>query len=305
MTGEASRTALATTLMRALHTRFDRPALLDDPWGERLVTDAEQETLLRRYEESLAPAARAALDQLDSRAAKLHAIMRRSPFYAGVIVRSRYAEEMLAAAVERGVRQYVILGAGFDSFGVRQPAFARDLDVFEVDHPSTQALKRRRLEEAGAVIPGSLHFVAADLGAEALPTALGRSAFRPDQSTFVSWLGVTAYLTREANFATLRAIARCTPPGSELVFTYLDAREFDPARRTTSLDRERARVAAIGEPMVSGFDPERLPAELREIGLELIEDLGAGALRQRYFGDGGSPARVTSGHVARARTAPK
>src|SRR5262249_38415037 len=95
MTGEASRTALATTLMRALHTRFDRPALLDDPWGERLVTEAEQEGLLRRYLESVAPAQRAALDRLDSRAAKLHAIMRRSPFYGGVIVRSRYAEEML------------------------------------------------------------------------------------------------------------------------------------------------------------------------------------------------------------------
>src|SRR5262249_51386696 len=172
-----------TALTRALRPRFDRPALLDDPWGERLVTEAEQETLLSRYRESLEPTARAAIDRLDSRAAKLHAILRRSPFYGGVIVRSRYAEEMLAAAGARGVRPDVILGAGFDSFGVRQPPFARDLEVFEVDHPDTQALKRRRLEEAGAAIPGSLHFVAADLGAEAFDAALRRSAFRPDQRT--------------------------------------------------------------------------------------------------------------------------
>ena len=298
---KASRTALATSLMRALHTRFDRPALLDDPWGERLVSEAEKDALLLAHLGALPAAERAAVEGLASRDAKLHAVLRVNPFYSGVVLRSRYAEEALAAAVARGVRQYVILGAGMDSFGVRQPPFAREVDVFEVDHPATQALKRRRLHDCGAAIPATLHFVAADLSVERLGTALARSTFRPDRPAFFSWLGVTAYLTREANVATLRSISDCTPAGGELVFTYLEQREFDADRRTGALEGVRAAVASVGEPMVSGFAPEELPGLLRGLGLTLIEDLGGADIRRRYYAERtDARAPVSTGHFARA-----
>ncbi|MDQ1605505.1 MAG: hypothetical protein QOE01_3350 [Actinomycetota bacterium] len=213
------------------------------------------------------------------------------------------AEDALAKAVARGVRQYVIIGAGLDSFAVRRPEFARDVDVFEVDHPATQELKLERLREAGIDPATAAHYVAADLGVEALDAALARSPFHPGATAFFSWLGVTAYLTREANLQTLGAIASCGAPGSELVFTYIDQRDFDaPA------DEERRRVrelfAAVGEPWVSGFDPASLAEDLRSVGLTLVEDLGRDEQRERYCSgrdDGLSPS--VADHIAHARVA--
>jgi len=300
----ASRTALAVSLMRAVHTRGDRPALIDDPWGERLVSQAEKDALLDRILEFLAPASREQLETLGSRDAMLRAALRARPYYGSVVVRTRYAEDALAAAVGRGVRQYVVLGAGLDSFGLRQPAFAQGVNVFEIDHPSTQELKLRRLRDCGVVLPDTLQFVAADLSKEQLGTALERSRFRRDRSTFFSWLGVTYYLTREANLATLRAIAECTPTRSELVFTYIDARELDAERRGGPLEEVRARLASMGEPVVSGFDPGQLPDDLRGVGLMLVEDLDGENLRRRYCSDrtdGLSPAPTY--RIARAMSA--
>jgi methyltransferase (TIGR00027 family) len=105
------------------------------------------------------------------------------------------------------VRQYLILGAGFDSFALRRPEFARDLEIYDIDHSETQALKRRRLEDCGLVTPSSVHFIAADLAQEELSLALARSSFDPTLRSFESWLGVTMYLTRAANLATLRTVA--------------------------------------------------------------------------------------------------
>jgi methyltransferase (TIGR00027 family) len=298
----ASRTALGASLMRAIHTRWDRPALIDDPWGERLVSQAEKDALLDVILQSLPPASREQLATLGSRDAMLHAALRTMASYGWVVVRMRYAEDALAAAVGRGVRQYVILGAGLDSFGLRQPAFAREIGVFEIDHPSTQEFKRQRLRECGVMIPDSLHFIAADLSQEQLGTALARSPFRPDRPTFFSWLGVTPYLTREANLATLRAIAKCTAARSELVFTYLDEREFDAERRSGTLEQDRAIMASLGEPWVSGFDPGQLPDDLRGVGLRLVEDLDGEELRRRYCSDR-TDGLSLQGRIARAMSA--
>src|SRR5262249_1989782 len=137
----ASQTALATSLMRALHTRFDRPVLIHDDWGERLVLPAERDAFVTRALAGLSAAKRAQLEALASSEAILYTLLRNRPIYASVILRTRYTEEKLQAAVARGVRQYVILGAGMDSFGLRQPDFARGVNVFEVDHPAGQERK--------------------------------------------------------------------------------------------------------------------------------------------------------------------
>ena len=131
-TGRASTTAIGTALMRAVHTRLDSPALIDDPWGERLGFAGEREAVQ----------ARAGAPDLD-------AILRAHPSYGTVIMRARYTEDRLADAVRDGVRQYVIVGAGMDSFALRRPGFAHELEVFEVDHPSTQELKIERLAAYG------------------------------------------------------------------------------------------------------------------------------------------------------------
>jgi methyltransferase (TIGR00027 family) len=262
---EASRTALATSLMRAAHTRLDPHPLINDPWGDRLVPESAKRALASSDE---------SLDE---------SLMRSRP-YANVITRTRYAEDALKAAVSGGVRQYVLIGAGFDSFSLRRPAFAANLQIFEIDFPATQNLKIERMDACGITLPGSVHFIAADLSLESIAAALARSSFETTRLTFFSWLGVTMYLTREANLATLRSIAACSPAGSEVVFTYLDERLFQA--QSDSFRELQQRVTAMGEPFLSGFNPAELAANLAICGLDLIEDLNGSEAAARY-GRGG------------------
>src|SRR5262245_64518586 len=220
--GNASRTALSTALMRAVHTRIDRPRLIDDPWGDTLVSASEKSALYRRILAGANPEARTRLERLGSEQAVIDAALRAHPPYGGVVVRTRCAEDALEAAVASGVRQYVLIGAGFDSFIVRQPAFARDIDVLEIDHPATQAMKRERLAACGVVVPPNVRFVPADLSEESLASVLVRCGFSRTVPAFFSWLGVTIYLSRETNLATLAGIAQSSAPGSAVVFTYID-----------------------------------------------------------------------------------
>lgn len=271
--------------MRAAHTRLDSPALIEDPWGDRLGFANEREAI----------EARAGAPDLDT-------LLRAHPSYGTVILRTRYTEDRLAEAVRRGVGQYVIVGAGMDSFALRRPPFAHELEIFEVDHPSTQELKAERLAAFGIALPDGLHLVAADLSETRLDDALAGSAFRRELPAFFSWLGVTSYLTREANLATLTAIASCAPGGSEVVFSYLDESLLAGEDTEEPMQRARAQVASFGEPWVSGFDPAQLQDQLRATGLEVVENLGPEQLGARYCvarTDGLSPS--PGSHLARAR----
>lgn len=297
---QASRTALATALMRSIHSRSAPTPLLDDPWGERLVPDtvraAFRERALARRDPASSASAEAALDDA----------MRANAAYADVILRSRYTEDALKDAVARGITQYVLIGAGFDSFVCRIPECAQGLDIYEVDHPATQPLKRKRLAACGVAPSASVHFVEADLSAESLGAALARSPFNAAQPTFFSWLGVTVYLTREANLAALRDIASCaagTTPGSELVFTYIDEAALHPGSAgTEAFQKLRSDVASVGEEFLSGFDPKALPALLRGTGLDLLEDLDGQAALARYDPAGRNGLRPAgAAHIAHAR----
>jgi methyltransferase (TIGR00027 family) len=275
-------------MMRAVHTRLDPKPIIDDPWGDRLVPESLRESIrsaaLRRMS---APARESAgiasIDIVD-------AALRRSPGYANVITRTRYAEDALKTAVESGVRQYVLIGAGFDSFILRRPAFAAGLEIFEIDHPATQGLKRQRIEELGLGLLKSVHFIAADLALESISSALSRSSFRADQTSFFSWLGVSMYLTREANLASLRSIAACGCAGSELVLTYIDERLLNS--RSENFQALQQRLTSIGEPFLSGFDPNTFAATLGECGLLLREDLTGDDMAARF----GSIGPADSGH---------
>jgi len=279
-------TAIGTALMRAAHTRLDHPPLIDDPWGDRLIVDTEREAML----------AVIASDDLD-------AALRAHPSYGTVILRTRYTEDALADALRRGVRQYVIVGAGMDSFALRAPPGAGDLEIFEVDHRATQRFKIDRLARVGIPLPPTLHLVPVDLSESRLDAALATSSFRSDTPAFFSWLGVTPYLPREANRETLRAVASCASAGSELVFSYIDQRIFDEDAEP-GLQEARTALASAGEPWVGGFHPGRLEAELHAAGLELVENLGPEELHARYCAarvDGLTPSPAS--YVARVRVA--
>jgi methyltransferase (TIGR00027 family) len=295
-----SRTALATSLMRALHSRSDPSPLLDDPWGDRLVPESERERMIQRILARMDSDARARAQRAPDTV--LDEFLLTNAAFSGVVIRSRYAEDALREATVRGIRQYVLIGAGFDSFALRRPAFSEALAIFEIDHPATQTMKIQRIKECGISLPPSVHFIAADLAKEDLVTVLARSAFRTDEATFFSWLGVTVYLTQEANLATLRAVATSGAGGSELAFTYVDQIEFAPDRSQSPHNENANVVAAIGEPFVSGFDPDKIADDLTCVGLELIEDLDGKAMWERYEGAGATilqpPASL---HIALAR----
>jgi methyltransferase (TIGR00027 family) len=274
----ASSTAIGTALTRAAHTRLDPDPLIDDAWGDRLVP-----ALNRANSRSLAVALLAARGEpapaMEPQAALDH-MLRAAPGYTNIILRTRYTEDLLREAAARGTRQYVILGAGFDSFALRRPRFAEHVVVFEIDRPPTQALKRQGIAEAGLSVPESLHLIAADLAKDDLAAVLARTPYRFDQPGFFAWLGVSMFLTRDTNLASLRAIAGCSAPGSELVFTYFDERIF--YLQAEEFRRMQDSVRSVGEPFLCGFDPNRLAEELRQVGFDLLEDLDEAQLVARY-----------------------
>jgi len=219
-------------------------------------------------------------------------------------VRSRYAEDQLAAAVARGVRQYVLLGAGLDTFAYRNAHSGTGLRVFEVDYPATQAWKRELLEAAGIRIPAELAFAPVDFERQTLADGLRSAGFQMQEAAFFSWLGVTPYLTREACLATLDLIASTAPSGG-VVFDYAVNRTSLGLLERMALDALSKRVAAAGEPFQLFFDPLELGDEMRRRGFELVEDVGANEINARYFSERADKLRVRGGlgHLLSAKVA--
>lgn len=209
-----------------------------------------------------------------------------------MVARSRYAEDKLTAAAANGVQQYVVLGAGLDTFAYRNPF--QQVRVFEVDHPATQAWKRERLEAAGIAIPAEFAFVAIDFEKQMLDAALDVAGFRTSEPAFFSWLGVTPYLTREAFEATVRFIA-AMPAGSGVAFDFAVERSSLGMMERLALDELSRRVASAGEPFRLFFNPEALAEELKRMGFSQVERLDAGGINARYFANRSDKLRVRGG----------
>ncbi len=190
-----------------------------------------------------------------------------------VLMRARYAEQALERAVADGVEQYVIIGAGMDSFAFRRGDLSGRIDVFEVDHPATQAKKRERIRRAGLEVPPRLHFVAADLEQVALLDALSGSRFDASRPTLMTLLGVTYYLTPDSLAETAGSIARRMAPGTLLVIDYLlDAPSGRPEHRPMR-DELKAFVARMGEPMISDYSRAAMDSLMESLGFETVENL--------------------------------
>ena len=218
-----------------------------------------------------------------------------------IAVRSRFAEDELAAAIERGTRQYVVLGAGLDTFAYRNPY--PDLSVFEVDHPATQAWKHEQLTAAGIDVPPQLTFVPIDFERHTLPNGLMETGFDTGVKTFFSWLGVTPYLTREAFEATLKFVASL-PSGCAIAFDFSVARSALNLRERLALDFLASRVAAAGEPFQLFFHPNELIDELKQSGFSHVDHLTPAEINSRYFSNRADGLRITGGlaHLICAHT---
>jgi len=256
--GKPSRTALGAALYRAAHQIVDAPPVFVDPLALRIVGhEAEQAIRADGVRQAMAESA---------------------PLRAFIAARSRFAEDRLMAA--RSMGQYVLLGAGLDTFAYRANGqFAGT--VFEVDHPATQAWKREMLAAAGIAIPETAVFAPIDFERERLDEALSRAGFDAGAPAFFAWLGVVPYLTREAVMATLAFVAGNA--NNEIVFEYVE-----PESRwagSPGLSRLAQAAAAAGEPLRSGFEPEALARDMRALGFSLMRDLGRDELNAQYFQD--------------------
>lgn len=247
--GQPSQTARGAAAYRAIHQTHEGGVIFRDPFAVKIL---DEET-------------RAALDQIVADPAQ-------RPMRLFITARSRFSEDALAASVARGVRQVVVLGAGLDTFSLRNPFAEKDVRVFEVDHPATQAWKRERLEQAGIALPASLTFAPVDFERQGLAEGLANAGFDRNRPAFFQWLGVVPYLTREAIWATLDYIAGV--PASAVVFDYTEPFENHAPERRANLMATAERAAARGEPWLSFFNPGELSALLRDRGFVGIEDLG-------------------------------
>ena len=218
--------------------------------------------------------------------------------------RSRFAEDELAALVQQGVRQYVVLGAGLDTFAYRNP-FA-ELRVFEVDFPATQQWKRTVLADAGITIPANVNFVPLDFEHHTLAEGLAEAGLEMKQPAFFGWLGVVPYLTLEAFRSSIAAIAQLPSP-TAVNFDFALAPELLSPRARAAFEMLAERVAAAGEPFRLFFAPEQLDTELRSAGFSHAEITGADELNRRYFAGRSDGLELPSpglGMLATARVSP-
>ena len=255
-TGRASKTALGVAIRRAAHQLIDKPPVLNDPIALRLVGEGYPR-LMERAMQSVG-----------------------RDFRGFMAARSRYAEDQLANAVAKSVTQYVVLGAGLDTFAYRNPF--PELRVFEVDFPATQVWKRSMLEKAAIALPSNLVFVALDFEHQTLAEGLAEGGLEMDKPAFFNWLGVVPYLTLDAFRATLSAVAKM-PAGSGISFDYAVAPETLSPIGRIAFDRLSERVAAAGEPFRLFFIPEDLEAEIRRAGFQRIEQVDSTRLNDLYF----------------------
>ena len=277
-TGRPSRTALRVAQRRAIHQVLDRPPVLNDPiavplLGAEFAFDPEKES---------------------SRFARA--------FRAFMAARSRHAEDQLAHAVAGGLSQYVVLGAGLDTFAYRNP-FGQ-IRVFEVDFPATQEWKRSLLAAASIPIPANLTFVPLDFEHMTLAEGLATAGFDATLSAFFGWLGVVPYLSLPAFRSTIESIGRL-PAGSGVCFDFAQPpEELDP-RYLRVFQALAARVAAAGEPFRLFFTSGQLEQELRAAGFTRIEIRTPGEVNEMYFAGRSDGLAMPRGGVGMFATAYK
>jgi methyltransferase (TIGR00027 family) len=254
---ESSRTALMVARQRAAHQVLDRGSILHDPFAMKILGEDEKDVLQFANAHPLA-----SIGRLFTTA------------------RSRIAEDALSRAVERGVRQIVILGAGLDTFALRNPHGAPEIRIYEVDHPATQEWKRERLAEAQIALPPCLVFVPVDFERDHLGEKLAAAGFQRNSPAFFTWLGVVPYLTQDAIGRTLDYISSIQ--NSEVVFDYMEPPEASSEELRQFEKKRTEQLQKIGERSASRFEPAGIRAALRSHGLSAVEDIDFQEIASRF-----------------------
>ena len=266
---EPSRTALIPARQRAAHQVLDHGSILYDPFAMKILREDEKDVLQFANGHPLA-----SIGRLFTTA------------------RSRIAEDAMSGAVEKGIRQIVILGAGLDTFALRSPHSARQIRIYEVDHPATQAWKLERLAEAQLALPPWLILVPVDFERDDLRETLVGAGFQQDSPAFFSWLGVVPYLTQDAIGNTLDYMASIQ--NSELVFDYMEPPQAFSDEMRKLVTKQTEQLEKINERWVSRFEPGGIRERLRSHGFSAIEDISFEQIKSRF---GRSVQGLAPGHA--------
>lgn len=264
---KASTTAILVAAVRASHLRWNPTPIFSDQYAIAMVTPfwrlVANNWLLNRL----------VVDVL---------LRPLKPTHTVIILRIRYAEDRLQEAISAGVQQYVILGAGLDTFALRHPSLADRLRIYEVDHPASQEMKRHQLGRIGP-LPPNLTLVPVDFETDRLDAALIGAGFDPEAPAFFAWLGVTCYLTRESVRDTIGQIAAVAAPGSQVVLDYRYPRRLVPAAGLALVENMDRFVERRGEPMQSEYSPDEIDAEMKRAGFAATDHVSPAQQVQRYL----------------------
>jgi len=266
--GQSSRTAEAAAALRANHFKNTVSPVFSDPYAFELTSRSWKKLLSSPLLVKLMNSA---------------VLNRTLGLLTGQVVgRSRYAEDLLDQAVQQNTQQYILVGAGLDSFALRESHHYPTLKIFEVDHPDTQAAKQAKLKKLGN-IPASVEFVAINFEKESISEALARSLYERSAPAFFSWLGTTHYLNPQTTLQTLKSIAEFAANASEVVLDYsTDFQELTGIERIGSMGVAQF-THLLKEPLLGQFKPTDLHRAVEQMGFEVVEDLSGEAITERYF----------------------
>lgn len=280
---ESSLTSLISAFARAYHSKYDTPKIFDDFIAKDLISQKEfseiRENMIQGIQFFNKDIAQRFKDNPDE-ILKWIAQVQLSPT---TLARAAFCEKVLLHEMTLGLNQYVILGAGLDTFCFRHPELENRLKIFEIDHPATQEFKKKRLANANFKIPSHLHFVSKDFTNKFSYQSLIDEGFDDNKKTFFSLLGVSYYLTKKENSSLINHLFDKVPSGSTIVFDYADEKLFEEKGFSNRVENMVKMASTSGEPMHSGFTYNEIENMLEESGLLIYEHLSPANINELFF----------------------
>ncbi|MGE7672863.1 class I SAM-dependent methyltransferase [Lysinibacillus sp. NPDC094403] len=280
--GESSLTSLISAFSRAYHSQFDTPKIFNDYLAQELITQQEFNDIQTNMVQGIQFFNKEIAEKLNGQTEELLKWIVQTQLSPTPLARAAYCEKVLQNEIMLGLQQYVILGAGLDTFSLRHPEFENILEIFEIDHPATQEFKKSRLTEVNLKLPSNVHFVSMDFTKKFSSQNLIDSGF-DNKKTFFSLLGVSYYLTKEEISSLIDHLFANVPSGSSIVLDYADEKLFEEKGVSNRVDNMVKMAAASGEPMKSCFTYEEMEKMLENSGMLIYEHLSPDTINELYF----------------------
>ncbi len=279
---ESSLTSLVSAFGRAYHHKYDTPKIFDDFIANDLISEEEFSAISKNMINGIQFFNKDIGQRFKDNPEEILRWITQVQLSPTPLARAAYCEKVLLHEVELGSKQYVILGAGLDTFAFRHPELTESLEIYEIDFLATQEFKKQKLDRANFDITENLHFVAMDFTTTFSHQDLIDQGFR-NKKTFFSLLGVSYYLTKEENANLIKHLFTNVPPGSSIVFDYADEKLFEEKGISNRVENMVKMAAASGEPMKSGFTYAEIENLLEKSGLQIYEHLSPTNINDLFF----------------------